>query len=777
MGEVYEARDTRLGRVVALKVLPEGSSEDQERLARFESEARAASALNHPNIVTIHDIGRGDFGTYLAMERIDGETLRERLTGGPLTIPNLLAIASQTADGLAAAHEAGIVHRDLKPENVMIRRDGLVKILDFGVAKVVPASAAPTGATQAPTRTSLTEPGIVLGTVGYMSPEQAGDKAVDARSDQFSLGAILYEMATGRRAFQRKTAVATLLAIIREEPPPIEASHPGTPEPLRWVIERCLAKEPADRYASTRDLARDLARLRERPGSESVARPRGVRKRSATRALAAGLALAALLAAGLLLLRNRAGPGEMAARGASIAILPFQNVGGRPENEYFSDGMTESLITGLARVPGLLVIARNSAFQFKNRTSDERDVGKALGVRYVLEGSVQRAGESLRVNAQLVDTGTGYHLWADKFDRPMKDIFALQDDISRHIIGSLQLALSPSLAGTSVPPTKSLEAYDAYLRGAHLLHQMNQAEQAQAIPLFEKAVALDPDFAVAHAALARAYISKFFHIDADPALKSKAEAEIARSLALDPNLAEAYVARGDLAWTLANGFPHEEAIRDFRKALEINANLAEARRALGRVYMHVGLFDKARDEWEQALRTDPTDLWVIYRKAGLSLYDAQPKRALEELRKHPELANTQDAALALLWLKRDAEAEKVMDKVLRDRPETEMHATRAVLLARKGDARGAEEAIASAIRLGKGLGHFHHAAYDIACAYAVMGRKNDALVWLRRTVADGFPCYPLFLKDPLLDPLRPDPAFQSFLGEMKAVWEHYRATF
>jgi eukaryotic-like serine/threonine-protein kinase len=774
MGEVYKAIDTRLGRSVAVKVLPAELSEDRERLARFESEARAASALNHPNIVTIFDVGHGEAAeAFLAMELVDGETLRERLVAGPLPMASLLAIASQTADGLAAAHESGIVHRDLKPENLMIRKDGLVKILDFGLAKAVPAAAPAFGATHAPTQTSLTEPGVVLGTVGYMSPEQAMGRPTDLHSDQFSLGAILYEMATGRRAFQRSTAVETLSAILRDEPAPIAASRPEAPEPLRWIVERCLAKEPAQRYASTRDLARDLARLRERPAEMTA--PAAAPKRKPARRLAAGaLVLAVVVAAVFLLSRARTRPAATA--GSSIAILPFQNVGGEKDDEYFSDGMTDSLITGLARVPGLLVIARHSAFQYKNRTADVRDVGKTLGVRYVLEGSVQRAGDSVRVNAQLVDSGTGYHLWADKYDRPMKDIFAVQDDISRHIIGSLKLALSPKLAGTPAPPTKDLEAYDLYLRGEHRLRQMDQKDHADAIPLFEQAVALDPNFAVAHAALARAYISKFFNLDPDPMWKEKAEAEIARALALDPNLADAYVARGDLAWTLANGFPHEEAVRDFRKALEINPNLAEARRALGRVYMHVGLFAKAHEEWEAALRTDPRDMWVLYRKAGLYLFDGQPERALKELRKYPELENTQDVVLALLWLGRDAEAAQVMEKLLRDPPETEVHATRAVLLAREGDARGAEEAIDSSIRQGKGLGHFHHAEYDIACAYAVMGKKNESLAWLRRTAADGFPCYPLFEKDPLLDRLRTDGDFQTFLGEMKAGWERFRAT-
>ena len=773
MGEVYKAKDTRLGRTVAIKVLPAALSEDRERLTRFESEARAASALNHPNIVTIYDVGQGEGGeSFLAMELIEGETLRERLIAGPLPMAPLLSIASQAAEGLAAAHDSGIVHRDLKPENLMIRKDGLVKILDFGLAKAVPAATPPPGSTQVPTQSSLTEPGVVLGTVGYMSPEQAVGKPADLHSDQFSLGAILYEMASGHRAFQRSTPVETLSAILRDEPEPIAASRPDVPEPLRWIIEQCLAKEPAQRYASTKDLSRDLTRLRERSGETPA--PRTVpRRKTSTRVAAVVLVVAAITVAGWLLLRNRMQP---AGAGASIAILPFENVGGKKDDEYFSDGMTESLITGLARVPGLLVIARDSTFRYKGRTADVREVGRALGVRYIVEGSVQRAGDSVRVNARLLDSGTGYHLWADKFDRPMNDIFALQDDIARQIVGSLKLTLSQSLAGTPRAPTKNLEAYDAYLRGQHYLHQLDQADHDHAVTMLEKAVALDPDFAAAHAALARAYTSRFFNLDPDPKWKRKAEEEIARSLSLDPNLPEAYVARGDLTWTLANGFPHEEAIRDFRRALEINPNLAEARRALGRVYMHIGMFEQANSEWEQALRTDPGDLWVLYRRAGLLLSDGQPERALEELRKHPEFENSQDTVLALLWLGRDAEAAEVMEKILKNPPDAEAHATSAILLARRGDRAGAERAIDEAIRAGKGLGHFHHAELDIACAYAAMGRKAEALEWLRRTARDGYPCYPLFQKNPLLDPLREDPGFGSFLEEMRTSWERYRAS-
>jgi len=778
MGEVYRARDSRLGREVAVKVLPEELASDAERLGRFEQEARSASALNHPNIVTIYDVGREGAVSYIAMELVEGRALRELLIGGALATRKLLAIGAQIADGLARAHAARIVHRDLKPENVMVTTEGLVKILDFGLAKLSP-EAEQDGRSVVTTVAGMTAPGLVLGTAGYMSPEQASGRPVDYRSDQFSLGAILYELATGLRAFQRGTAIETLSAIVRDEPPPLAAVSPQAPEGLRWIIERCLAKDPEDRYASTRDLARDLTNLRDR-ASESRATPPitaprpaiGPRRKAVLVAVAVGILA---IVTGVLLIRARRTPppkGDL-----SLAILPFQNLGGHGD-DHFADGMTESLITDLAKAKYLLVIARNSVFKYKGRPVDVRDVGRELKVRYVLEGSVQRAGDSVRINAQLIDAATGYHLWAEKYDRPMADIFALQDDISRRIAVSLQVALAPADRPGERPPTRSLEAYDTYLRAKSHSHRgLDAADVDAAIATFERAVALDPDFARAHAELASAYATKFFHFDPRPEWEQKAAAHIEKSLSLDPQLPEAYVARGNLEWTLAHGFPHEKAIADFRRALEINPNLADAHRFLGRVYYHLGFFAKSLEEFRHALRVDPKDFWVLYRIGNAYLYDMEPAKAVEQYDRQPETATSAEKGLALSYLGRDREALAITEAALEREPNNEdILAIHAVLLARKGDRSGAERAIARSTEFGKGRGHFHHDEYWFGAAYALLGEKKEATSWLEKAADHGFPCYPYFEKDPYLDALRGEADFQTFLSRMKAQWERRRST-
>jgi serine/threonine protein kinase/tetratricopeptide (TPR) repeat protein len=799
MGEVYRARDSRLGREVAVKVLPAELAGEPDRLSRFEQESRSASALNHPNIVTIYDVGREGALSYIAMELVEGRSLRELLVAGPLPLRRALAIGTQIADGLARAHSAGIVHRDLKPENVMVTDDGLVKILDFGLSIVrsldatgrEQAAAAqdpmaeidPSAARTVTGYANLTEPGTVLGTVGYMSPEQAVGRAVDFRSDQFPLGAILYELVTGTRAFQRPSAVETLSAILRDEPEPLATVAPEAPEGLRWIVERCLAKEPEERYASTRDLARDLANLRDRssqtttsgaPGTPPSAEALPSRSRfPASRALAA-LALAALAAAAVVLLRPRssAPPVER-----SLAILPFQNLGRGTDDEYFADGMTESLITDVAKSRGLVVIARNSVFAYKGRTVDLRKVARELGVQYVLEGTVQRAGGTVRINAQLVDAATGRHLWAEKYDRPLADIFALQDDISNRIAGSLEIALGSKSPRETGRRTGNVEAYDAYLRGVSHTHGLEQSDLVASIAMFERAVALDPGFAAAHAALGSVYARKFFDEDPSPAWEQKADSEIRRALELDPDLPEAYVARGNLEWTLANGFPHEAAVADFRRALRINPNLADARRFLGRVYYHVGLFDKSLAEFQQALRVDPNDEWVVSRIGNVYLYQREYEKALAQYAKVPKLQTAGEWMLALSYLGRGDEALAAAKRRIAEKAaDYDVLAVEAILLARRGDRAGAEQAIARTIAAGKGLGHFHHDEYWIGCAYALMKDEKKAMEWLERAVEDGFPCYPLFAGDRYLDPLRANPEFQALLLRMKNRWERYRAT-
>ena len=781
MGEVYRARDARLGREVAVKVLPEAFSADSNRLRRFEQEARSASALNHPNIVTIHDVGQEGAVSYIAMELVEGQSLREILAARPLPLKKAIGIAAQVSSGLARAHASGIVHRDLKPENVMITTDGLAKILDFGLAKLALNPSAKL-LSQAETEAGQTEPGILLGTVGYMSPEQAAGRSLDFRSDQFSFGAILYEMFSGRRAFQRATAVETLAAILKEEPQPLATANPAAPEPLRRMVERCLAKDPEDRYASTRDLARDLADVRDLPG-ETRAAPSPVSDRRGFRVgPVAVAALAIALIAGWLLLR-RSSSVARAGGDLSIAILPLQNVGGRPEDEYFSDGMTESLITDLAKVKGLMVIARNSVFPYKSKNVDVRKVGEDLHVRYVLEGSVQRSGDSVRVNAQLVDAATGHHLWAEKYDRPMRDVFTLQDDVSKNIIASLRVALRPVDAPPAAPGrTPDLEAYDAYLRGLFYLNRFEWQERDKGIPFLERAITLDPGFARAHAALASAYAKKAFEKDPDGTWRARARKETEKALSLDPKLAEAYLARGNLAWTLGNGFPHEQSAADFRRALEINPNLEPARKALAGVYYHVGLLEEGGVEYRKASRIDPYDLDALYRLPRIALYQQKYPEALAGFEATPEFRSDFLKPIVLAHLGRINDAlalaraqitnpthSKAMER-------SDTASTLSVLFALSGNRAGADESITASERDGEGNSHFHHAAYNIATAHALLGRKKDALFWLEKTAKDGMPCYPLFENDPYLASLRGDAEFVSFMNRMKAQWERFRKT-
>jgi serine/threonine protein kinase/Tfp pilus assembly protein PilF len=469
MGEVYRARDTRLGREVAVKVLPAALASDPERLKRFEREARSASSLNHPNIVTIYDIGSADSVSYIAMEVVNGESLRAVLAEGALPVRRLLLIGTQVADGLAKAHAAGIVHRDLKPENVMVTEDGLVKILDFGLAKLTQPDTSG-GMTQAPTVSGATEEGIILGTVGYMSPEQATGKSVDYRSDQFSFGSILYEMATGQRAFHRPSAPQTLAAIIQEEPEPIATLNPKIPVPVRWIAERCLSKEPRNRYTSTDDLAKELAKVRDH------------------------LAEATSGSAPIV---------ETPAAEASIAVLPFRNMSAEPDAEYFSDGISEEIINALAQIGALRVAARTSSFAFKGKDTDIRRIGGELGVRTMLEGSVRQAGRRLRITAQLIDVASGYHLWSERYDREMQDVFAVQDEIARSIAQRLEPRLVGSRRGPLVaPPTEDVEAYDLFLKGRYF---QNLRRPRLAIEQFEAAVARDPRCAAAHTGIADAY--------------------------------------------------------------------------------------------------------------------------------------------------------------------------------------------------------------------------------------------------------------------------------
>ena len=557
MGEVYRAHDSRLKRDVALKVL---QLDNPESRIRFEREARAVAALNHPNIITIHSVEEVDGIPFLTMELIEGEALSAQIAAGGMPLDKVLDLAVPIAEALGAAHRKGIIHRDLKPGNIMTTADGHVKILDFGLAKAL--SARPSDET-----IDQTQPGITVGTIAYLSPEQAHGETLDQRSDLFSFGVVLFEMASGRRPFIGESDLAVLAAILNRPAPTIGGAHAD----LDPIIARALAKSPASRYQRAEDLIADL------------------------RALQSGARLAAATT-------RPAGP--------SIAVLPFANMSADPDQEYFCDGMAEELISALARIKGLSVAARTSAFLFKGQNVDVRQIGERLMVATVLEGSVRKMGNRLRIAAQLVNVHNGYQIWADRYDRNIDDVFAIQDEIAHAITESLKVALvGPSDEPIVRKATDNLDAYHLYLRGRFLVNRLNGQFEAlfAARDAFQQAVALDPEYAAAYAGLSEAYCS-LAYLTFMPT-KEASEAAIAaarRAVALDPALAEAHTAVG---WTKTLfAIDLSTAEQDFLRAIELAPSFAPAHGYYVLLLASRGRFDEALARAARTRQLDP--VWV-----------------------------------------------------------------------------------------------------------------------------------------------------------------------
>ena len=775
MGEVYRAHDARLNRDVALKCLPEEFVRDADRLRRFEQEARAAAALNHPNILSVHDIGTHQDVPYFVCELLTGETLRARLARGPLSIREVADYGAQLARGLAAAHDRGIVHRDVKPENLFITSDGRLKILDFGIAK---ASGPAAASDDVPTATSvrITEPGLIVGTAPYMSPEQVRGVPTDSRSDIFAVGAVLFETLTGRPAFEGTSANETMSAVLTRDPFAHAATQGLSGEPwppaLVHVIKHCLEKDPRERFQSARDIAFGLEVLSDSSlVGARTARPEPRRLRSWMIAAAAAFVFAAITMA-VWFKSSQPGTVPATAAGKSIAALPLANLSGNPQDEYFTDGMTDSLITNLARTAGLAVIARAAVFRYKGKAVDPRQAGHELGVQYVLQGSVQKADQRVRVNVQLIDVATGYNTWAQPFDEDIKDVLVMQDTIARRIAEALRLRLSPGMADRAPRRmTSNQQAYDAYLQGMYYGHQTTPGSNDRAIGLLEQAVQADPDFALAQAMLGSRYMRRIFYEDADRKWEQKAILAVDKSLALEPDLAEGYLARAQLSWTLLNGFPHDRAVADLKRAIVINPNLTEAYVELGKVYLHVGLLDKSIEANSRALRLDPGDLAAKARRIAAYIYLRQCDTAME-------LAN-RDATLSA---RSRAEILKCLGRI--DEAGHGLQADLnsdlvAVLLARQGQFAAARKQIEAATRRARNveeLSHFHHSQYYIGAAYALMGEKHQAMDWLKKATREGLPCYPLFERDPDLDSLRKDSEFIAFMEQLKAQAQRFRAT-
>ena len=760
MGEVYRARDARLGREVAVKILPPSLSGDADRLRRFEQEARAAAALNHPNIVAVHDIGTHSSGPYIVSELLEGETLRTRLASGALSARKAVDYGIQLAHGLAAAHEKGIVHRDLKPENAFVTEDGRLKILDFGLAKLKPAPAGLDSLMEAPTQTFETEPGVVMGTVGYMSPEQVRGQPADHRSDIFALGAMLYEMLTGERAFRGGSAFETMSAILKEEPPEPSRFSPAIAPALHRIVRRCLEKSPAERFQSARDLAFALG--------EAVSVPSTVRLTAGSpgrRLVRVWPVLGASLLVLLAILfwfnvggvRDRLAPGATTGRIQSIAVLPLTNFSRDPEQEYFADGMTEALITDLAQIRALRVISRTSVMMYRAAQKPLPQIGKELNVDAVLEGSVQKSGERVLVTAQLIHAASDRHLWAKSYERDMKDVLSLQSEIARSVATEIRATVSPDeaarLAGAKpVDP----EVHELYLKGRFHFNAGTEEEIEKAIGYFEQALAKAPTYAPVYAGLADCYraLSDFYRAPFEVMPKAKAAAQ--RALDLDESLAEAHTALGVVHLLWDWDWPGAE--RELKRAIDLKPSYGDAHSWYASLLSAMARHGEAVTESRQAQQYDPLSVGVNF-WAGLVNFQARRfDQAIVEFRKAVDVQphfGMAHAGIAISQAQKHHFAEAVVEagkgRQVDDSPIC--LAMAGGVYAAVGEKGKARQVLRELVRISA---RRYVCPYEIAIIHIGLGEKDEAFRLLEKGFQDRSICMPFTKVDPRLAPLRSD---------------------
>jgi serine/threonine protein kinase/Flp pilus assembly protein TadD len=720
MGEVYRARDTQLERDVAVKILPEGLTNDAASLARFQREARAVAALSHPHIVAVHDVGLDQGRPYVIMELLEGETLGRRLKRATLDWRGALDIATAVAQGLAAAHAKGLIHRDIKPDNIYLTTDGGVKILDFGLVrhdKAVPAPPTTLTAQAAlsATLTFETQLGAVLGTVSYMSPEQVRGRPADARSDVYALGCVLFEMVTGRRPFVGETSADVMAAVLHDPPPLLSESGRERPAALDRLIARCLEKDPARRFPTAADLVAALKAVASDPALHDSVRQAGE--------------------------VTLVEPAPRTRAGASVAVLPFVNMSSDPENEYFSDGLAEELINVLSKVEGLRVASRTSAFAFKGKNEDVRRIGEQLNVRTVLQGSVRKSGNRLRISAQLGNVADGFQLWSETYNRQLEDVFAIQDEIAQNISKALRVLLTEKdqQALERRRPTADVRAYEYYLRGMQLFHQFRRTTLEAAVEMFTRAIAIDPAYARAYAGLSGCYSSLYTYWNVRGDTLQKAEAAGQKALDLDPESAEAHTAHGV---TLAGLRRFDEARQEFDTAIQLDPNLFEARYFYGRACMAEGRLADAARLFEEASRLRPEDYQALLLGAGVlaglgrkAEAEAAYRRGLQAAESYLRLYPDSGRALylgATAWCQ------------LGDR-------TRALEWARRALAADPDEPMT---------------LYNVACVYSLTGQAEEAIDTLSRAVAQGYGHKRWIENDADFKPLHGHPRFQALLASL-----------
>jgi non-specific serine/threonine protein kinase len=696
MGEVYRAEDSRLKREVALKLLPKSMAENPERLQRFQREAELIASLSHPGIVTIYSVEEAEDVRFLTMELVRGKTLGELVPNEGLQLDQFFKLAVPLVDALAAAHERGITHRDLKPANVMVTDQGMVKILDFGLAKLRQTPDL-VEQTQMPTE-ALTQEGLVIGTIPYMSPEQLEGKPIDHRSDIFSAGILLHEMVTGERPFKGESSASLVSSILRDRPPSVVDLRSGVPNHLARVILRCLQKDPERRYQTAKDLRNELEEL-----------PSDTKQ-------------------------------DRASQTRSIAVLPFKDMSPQRDQDYFCEGIAEDIINALSKITDLRVASRMSAFQLQDRTTDLEEIGRRLGVETVLSGSVRKAGNRVRISAELVNIGDGYQLWSERYDRDLEDVFEVQDEISSNIVRALEVTLSPKeKKAIQRQAPVNIQAYEYYLRGRSLFHRGIKATHSRALQMFTRAIEIDPDFAAAHAGIADlSSYARMYYGGSETDLERADEAS-RRALELAPELAEAHASRG-LALALQGRY--EEAEEAFEIAIRLDSQLFEAHYFYGRACWQQGKLDEAARHFKEAMKVRPEDfqapclLGSVYNGLGLPEKQRESmRRAYEIIEKHLEL-NPDDARALYLGsgcLIVNGETERGLE-----------WASRAVAI----------DPTDTGI------------LYNVACAYSEAGRVEEALDYLEKAVAAGFFQKEWIVNDGDLDPIREHPRYIALIAGM-----------